>query len=336
MRVRFAFSPLAELVHALRALRDPAGHALHVPFVRGASRALAGLDLAALDALLRPRGTYMPDFLTPAPESPLATLEGDLARLRATPPLQVRRELEWAYPDGPPPTLRGLAARPDEGLAALEATLRTVWDRVLARTWPDLRALLEADVVHRARTLAEGGAEALFADLHPAVALRGETLFVERPYDAAVDLAGRGVLLVPSAFAWPDVLVMFDEPAKPTVTYPARGLALLWDAPHAAAPGALAGLLGRTRAATLLALELPTSTTRLAERLGISAATVAYHLAALRAAGLARATRSGREVVYGRSVTGDAVVRAAGSQSQRRPTSTMLPPPSTGTAAPLT
>ena len=45
MRVRFAFSPLAELVHALRALRDPASHALHVPFARRASRALGGLDV---------------------------------------------------------------------------------------------------------------------------------------------------------------------------------------------------------------------------------------------------------------------------------------------------
>jgi DNA-binding transcriptional ArsR family regulator len=165
--------------------------------------------------------------------------------------------------------------------------------------------------VHRARTLAEGGAEALFADLHPAVALRGETLRVARPYDAVVDLAGRGLLLSPSVFCWPDVLVMFDEPVQPAISYPARGLALLWDAPRAAAPGALAGLLGRTRAAALLALELPSSTTRLAERLGISAPTAAYHLAALRDAGLARASRVGREVVYGRTPTGDAVVRAA-------------------------
>jgi DNA-binding transcriptional ArsR family regulator len=311
MRVRFAFSPLAELVHALRALRDPASHALHVPFVRRASRALGGLDVAVLDALLRPRGAYLPDFLTPIASSPLATLDGDLATLRATPTGQVREQLGWAFPDGVPAALDTLHADPPAGLDALAVTLRTVWDRLLARTWPDLRALLEADVVHRARTLADGGAEALFADLHPAVALHGETLRIARPHDAVVDLAGRGLLLAPSVFAWPDVLVMFDEPVQPAIVYPARGLALLWDAPRAAAPGALAGLLGRTRAAALEALELPVSTTRLAERLEISAATAAYHLAALRAAGLARASRSGREVVYGRTATGDAVVRSA-------------------------
>jgi DNA-binding transcriptional ArsR family regulator len=311
MRLRFAFSPLTELVHALRALRDPAAHALHVPFVRRAGRALAGLDVAVLDALIRPRGSYLPDFLTPAADTPLPTFDGDLATLRATPPERVREQLAWTFEAGVPPLLRAFETRPAAALDALAATLEAVWERLLARTWPELRALLEADVVHRARTLADGGAEALFADLHPAVALRGETLRVARPHDAVVELAGRGLLLSPSVFCWPDVLVMFDEPVQPAISYPARGLALLWDAPHAAAPGALAALLGRTRATALLALELPTSTTRLAERLAISAPTAAYHLAALRDAGLARASRSGREVVYARTATGDAVVRAA-------------------------
>ena len=48
-----------------------------------------------------------------------------------------------------------------------------------------------------------------------------------------------------------------------TVVYPARGIAELWSAP-AAAPHALAAVLGATRAALLTDLAAPSTTTALA------------------------------------------------------------------------
>ena len=68
-----------------------------------------------------------------------------------------------------------------------------------------------------------------------------------------------------------------------------------------AAAGALARLLGGTRATILASLDAPTSTTDLAARLGLSPAGVSRHLVVLRDAGLLTATRHGHEVRYGRT-----------------------------------
>ena len=72
---------------------------------------------------------------------------------------------------------------------------------------------------------------------------------------------------------------------------------------------ALAALLGRRRAAILAALGTPTATSDLARRLGASAAGVNEHLGVLRRAGLVRAARDGRRVLYSRTPSGDALLR---------------------------
>ncbi|WCB96712.1 hypothetical protein DSM104299_05478 [Baekduia alba] len=79
--------------------------------------------------------------------------------------------------------------------------------------WPAFRALLEADVAHRARRFADGGAQALFADLHRAVHLRdGGRLDLATRYHAPTSLDGRGLLLMPSVFAWPSIYAVTDPP----------------------------------------------------------------------------------------------------------------------------
>ena len=99
-----------------------------------------------------------------------------------------------------------------------------------------------------------------------------------------MELAGRGLLLVPVAFAWPQLWAMIDPPWQPAVVYAPRGVATLWE-PAEHAPGALADLLGRRRAALLAAL--PAGTTQeLARRHAASPAGVSEHLAVLRRAGL--------------------------------------------------
>ena len=44
-----------------------------------------------------------------------------------------------------------------------------------------------------------------------------------------MELDERGLLLIPSVFAWPKVLLVTAEPWQPTVIYPARGVGMLWD-----------------------------------------------------------------------------------------------------------
>src|SRR3954447_21500844 len=73
LRVRFATSQAQEAVGALRALDDPAAHALHLPWIERARERLTGLLLSPLPRLVQ--DPYTPDFLTPAPATPLGTLQ---------------------------------------------------------------------------------------------------------------------------------------------------------------------------------------------------------------------------------------------------------------------
>ena len=61
------------------------------------------------------------------------------------------------------------------------------------------------------------------------------------------------------------VIVITERPWQPTIVYPARGIAGLWQR-RQAPPDALVRLLGATRATILAGLEQPASTTALARR----------------------------------------------------------------------
>jgi hypothetical protein len=311
-RVRFAISPLTETMRSVRALQDPASRALHLPWVVEARRRTAELDLAPLQALL-PDRRYSPDFVDPPPSGPLADLEDELAAVVATPPDQVRAEIERAYRNRPlPPALAPFLDDPAAAVADLVELLRAYFDRALAPHWPRIRALLEGDVLYRARQMADGGARALFADIDPTVRWSGGELQIEKRVEVAVELEERGLLFVPSVFTWPAVVVVTEPPWQPTIVYPARGVGTLWEGAGVPPPEALAALLGRNRAAILLALDRPRSTTDLATAVGITAGAVSQHLAVLRDAGLAHGHRVGRTMLNARSPAGDALVGAAG------------------------
>ena len=309
-RVRFAISPLFEIAASLDVLRDPARHGMHAPWVSSARGRLSGLDLSLLEAVVPPSG-YRPDFVHPPPERPLAGFASELARVSATPPAQVARDLDWAYDGGEPPeAARVLLDDPPRGMAALTDVMTAYWRRVIEPHWPAIRATLEADIAYRAARLAAGGPLAAFADLHDEASWRDGALVVDRPHEQTVDLEGRGLLLVPVAFAWPELWAMIDPPWQPAVIYAPRGIATLWE-PAEQAPDALADLLGRRRAAILSGLASPATTQELALRIAASPAGVSEHLAVLRRAGLVVGRREGRAVRYARTPAGDALVASA-------------------------
>jgi DNA-binding transcriptional ArsR family regulator len=311
LHTRFAISPLFELQASVAAIRDPGAHSVHLPWVRAARERLAGFDYAMLDALLPDRG-YAPDFFAPPPRSPLPDVAEELERVRATAPAQVRRELGWRFEGDIPAVVRPLVDDPARGVEALVDAMAGYWERALAPWWDQVRALLEADIRHRAGHLAGGGAIELFAGLDPGVRWHRGTLEVEAAADAEVMLAGRGLQLVPSAFVWPRTGAMFDPPWQPSVIYAPRGVGDLW-APAGEDPEALGDLLGRGRARVLTALGAEASTTELARRLAASPAGVSGHLGVLRRAGLVRARREGRSVLYSRTAVGDALTAPASS-----------------------
>jgi DNA-binding transcriptional ArsR family regulator len=311
-RTRFAISPLFDLVWSTDALRDPATHSLHLPWVRAARPRLRGFDYELLEVLGTSAGPggYVPDFISPPPTTPLAELDDELARVRATPHERVATEVAWRFEGKPiPPVVRPLLDDPDRGLDELTSVMAGYFERALAPWWQQIRAALEADIVQRARRLTAGGAIGVFEDLHPTVRWRDGVLEVARSHDQDIDLRGEGLLLVPSVFGWPEVFAITDAPWQPGLIYTPRGVGTLWAPDEGRDRGAIEELLGRRRAQILATLATPATTTDLAVRMRVSKAGVSEHLGVLRRAGLVRAARDGRRVLYERTAMGDALLR---------------------------
>ena len=72
--VRFAISPLNELVLSLRTLRDPGRFPLQLPWLRATESARAELPLDVLRALTN-EALWTPDFLNPLP-TPIPSPQG--------------------------------------------------------------------------------------------------------------------------------------------------------------------------------------------------------------------------------------------------------------------
>lgn len=321
-RIRFAFSPVAEAVTSLRALSLGRRNGVHGPWL--ASTRLDGVDTALLTALVRPAG-YVPDFLLPTPEG-RADLDAGLAAIADTGLDVVTHELthlaqhEIAQ-QGPgreqrAALMRDLLAEPARALDRIVTELGRYWRAALEPHWPRVHALLQADLAHRLDELAAGGVARLFATLHPSVGMRGDLLTIVKYYEGRAELRERGLLLVPCAFVWPDVLVSTADP-RPSLTYSPRGLGRLWESAPDVRDSPLAGVVGRTRAAILALLELPMSTTQLAAQLTLAAPTLNVHLKSLQGAGILTARRDGRAVLYRRTALGDQLVAGQDSSAPR-------------------
>jgi DNA-binding transcriptional ArsR family regulator len=135
----------------------------------------------------------------------------------------------------------------------------------------------------------------------------GRLLSVARPnLDLRYELGGRGLVLVPSLFAWPNVFVKASEPWAPVLRYPTRGVGSMWlnDPPAVD----LAPVLGQARATILAELTTPSTTMSLARRTGLAPSGVSAHLSRLAAAGLVTRQRTGRLVFYVRTAWGNALL----------------------------
>jgi DNA-binding transcriptional ArsR family regulator len=311
-RVRFAISPTIELVASVAVLKDPSRGALHLPWVERARAKAAELDLAPIRAL-QTSGTYSPDFIHPLPTSPLTRFEEQLATMVATPPEQILAEIRVAYEGQPiPPVLRPFLTEPRAAVRELAELMRRYWESAIADDWERIRALLEHDVLYRARQIADGGTRALFGDLDESVRWDDGVLRIDKDCDSgSLELDDRGLLLIPSAFAWPHVRLVTAPPWQPTLIYPVRGIGMLWESQRDHAPDALSRLLGRNRAAVLMALDCPRSTTELAGLLGVTSGGVSQQLAVLAEAGLVNRRRVSRHVLYLRTIDGTSLVEAA-------------------------
>jgi DNA-binding transcriptional ArsR family regulator len=276
-------------------------------------------DLDVVHAL-QPPG-WGADFISPVPASVSTTIEDLLALVRATPISLAHAQVRQALRLRPADARVRRILNSDDVTGRVAEVLAAAWRELLAPEWPMLRAILERDVVYRAGQLTSRGWAAALAGLHPKLSWRQGYIelagFSDADADADADtaLAGRGLLFVPSVFIWPRLALGMDPPWPPSLVYPARGVGALWERRgNPTEAGALGRLLGPSRAAVLIALEEPASTTQLTAVLGQSLGGLGGHLAVLREAGLATRARSGRSVLYTRTPVGDALVAADGTR----------------------
>ncbi|HET9141669.1 winged helix-turn-helix domain-containing protein [Actinophytocola sp.] len=311
---RFATAPLLELNQLLRKL---SGQDASLPREWSARlrpvfrRLRAETELPA--ALALQSRNWGAAFVAPPPQSLAQTVELDLAAVRSTPLAQARKEITdclAAQPTDDPAVLAVLhSPRVVERLAT---ALETAWHALLAADWLQLRAICERDIVHRAGLLSRAGWAAAIDGLDRRLRWRDDAIEIDwRHRDETVELGGGGLLLVPSVFIWPHVAAYADPPWPRALIYPARGIAGLWEPAPTTDPGALADLIGRSRARLLTALASPASTTQLARSLGLAPGAVGDHLAVLLRAGLVHRARSGRSVLYQRTPLCDTLAAGA-------------------------
>jgi DNA-binding transcriptional ArsR family regulator len=318
---RFAISPLSETVAALQQLGDRGRRAANLRWLRWAADELARepLDLSRTWPLIVNERTSWPEFLVPAPVGVGASIEDDLTALRRTTARQVRASLERVFGADLPAAAAALAARPAAGLRAVTVELRAAHDRLIAPHWPRIRAVLDADITYRAKQLAAGGAERLFADLHPDLRWHDGRLTLEGPRwtgGRGLNRGPGGLVLIPVVLGPPNVLIKRNTSTQTTLRYPARGVGALWTAGTRPPADSAVRLLGRVRAELLEALRSPATTTELARALGVTPSAVGQHLRVLRDSGLVARERAGRNVLY---LTTDLGATVSGSRSVTRP-----------------
>jgi hypothetical protein len=114
---------------------------------------------------------------------------------------------------------------PEGARDALAGLIGLAWRELVNPFRPEVEALLDADVAFRSRQLADRELRPMLEEIDPRITWRDDGVHVNDKFADVVDLAGRGLVLMPSAFSWPLVIAISARPWQPTIAYPARGIA---------------------------------------------------------------------------------------------------------------
>lgn len=311
--LRFAYSPLLELVISYCALsRDQSAAALGA-WKDEASRALYGVELVYLDALIA-RRHYIADFITPTPLSSQKDIESELARVYATPTAIIRENVMTAIEyDGDSEIRQHYLARPREAIDCLVEELRLYWQYTLAHHWKRVETVLENDVLYHARQMALHGIDSMFADLAARIDYNDRKILISKNYPDHADretfLKGGGLQLVPMVFSQLHVWHQIVPHWQPMIMYGARGNGLWYRAENPEPDKAMRLTLGAGRAKVLLSLLAPAHTTELAQRLNLTSGAISQHLQRLNQAGLVESHRNSHHVYYRLTSRGENLVR---------------------------
>jgi DNA-binding transcriptional ArsR family regulator len=321
---RFAVSPLGETIFAMYVLGDPGCSAVNLSTVNGPwarwARAELGrrpIRLPTVWPLVVNGRPSFPEWLAPAPAVRSPAIADELAVVRDTPQARIEASLHRIWDsDEWPEGARELLVRPAETLASITGELAECYNRLIAPHWERIQAVLDADIAYRATgMLANGGTRDLLNDLHPGLRWTDGTLTLTKEYDTRSDSkvtpGSTGLVLVPSVFVWPLVLMKTRTTTQITVRYPARGAATVWQT-QPASLAATEALLGAPRARLLSLLRAPATPGQLARQLDVTPSAISQHLAVLHRNGLLDRQRLGRRVLYSISDLGLTLLSGAG------------------------
>ncbi|MEH1128613.1 ArsR/SmtB family transcription factor [Micromonospora sp. CPCC 206061] len=276
-RVAPGADPLWELVLSLHLLRRPSLDPVLAGWRGGVREGLRGHAEMRSFYAINPSNGYFPDFLTP--HDGIHGLDAGLDAIRSTPKRRIHHELSLI--DSPP---SGLARGEVPAVVQLTDAMKRYQEIAITPYLPQIRTAVEADRARRARTMLDSGAEGLLTGLHPGIQWGGGVLEVSNyPTSRELRLDGRGLLLVPSFFCCGAAITLVDPTLPPVLVYPVDRLGGL---ASRASGGALAALVGRTRAQVLEVVGDGALTSEVARRLGISPAAASQHTTVLRNAGL--------------------------------------------------
>ncbi|MGH2920615.1 MAG: DUF5937 family protein [Gaiellaceae bacterium] len=329
-RLAFAYSPLLEAVISLHVLVAPKHHPLQHDFVRRMRRLSPVLKRRISELSFVYRWT-VPDFVSPSAEAEFSDFAHELELLGQHEPETLAFEfLRPLYDHGGRHDL-ALLADDDVKRHALEqsalfgassdlaalifddpvelggrfsALLGDYWEAAFAEEWEGLEPRLAGEVAQAGRLIAADGVYTLLRGLSPRLRVdpEREEFGLDVPHDHRVEITEeQRLVLVPSAFVWPHVLLNCDEPWPMSLVYPASFA--LEDArpriPSADLVDVLRALGNdvRLRALRLIA-ERPRTTQELARLVGISEAGLSKHLRQLAAAGVVTTRREGYYVLY--------------------------------------
>jgi len=332
--VGFAWSPLFEAALSLRVVATPRREPMHLPWVRRCRELPPDLQ-AEVRSLFRPfDGTFVPAIFEAALTGDHDGFAGELRALEALDEDLVAFELSFCFgglecsvldgidagavhdpayrhrvltgaPDG---ELRDLARQAFDDPAALRRRyvrlLERYWDAAFAEEWARILPRIESDATAGARALVTGGLRALVAELLPEGTWEPDrnAIVVEKDWEGSCDVADRGgLVLVPTVYGWPCVLIDLLPPWPASIVFPLRDLRTP-EVPHATDHEVVSGFraLGdetRLQIARLVA-DAPRSTKELSELLSLSDSAISRHLKILQAAGLVSSQRDGYYVLY--------------------------------------
>ena len=312
--IRFAYSPLLELALSYRVLFWPKRRRYLQRWTQAASRALQGEEFPYLDALVQP--AIVADFITPVQSRAGLSIEDEIPLLRSVSEARIREQvLEIIGLCGDSKILQSYLAYPRESVENLIHEIRIYWQRALLPHWPQITAVLEGDVLYRARRMAIQGTDGMFQDLPPGIIYHQNRIQISqhKPGNTDIRLNGTGLQLVPALFAGSGTLWQIEDKVPSMLVYGARGMGVWQQAISEAPDQSLELALGTGRARVLQTLSTPSNTGEVAWRLDISSGAVSQHLNRLRSAGLVEPHRSGKRVFYHLTTRGEQLLALFGT-----------------------